>query len=195
MKRYASAAGDRVGVLVIGLVLLAACAVTWLWYLMPVEGELWQPLAQINQIWRQLVANGLWTAVVAVAGVVCLLWGLGWLLRLFPSSSVGKVRLGGSGAHGRFEVDLNLIAQQAAYSLSDDLGIAQARGKAISDRGRRTIVLKADVDGSAGVEQVRVSAQRVAGEVLNSVGDLAAVQVLVVGTESEAEAKTSRRVV
>lgn len=195
MKRYASAAGDRLGVFLIGLLLLAACAVTWLWYLMPVEGELWQPLEVANRWLAEAGSNGLWTIIVAALGVVCLVWGLAWLIRLFPTSHVGKVRLGGSGVHGRFEVDLNVIAQQAADSLTDDLGIAQARGKAINDRGRRTIVLKADVDGNAGVEQVRVSGQRVAGEVLNSVGDIAAVQVLVVGTEAEAETQKPRRVI
>lgn len=195
MKRYASAAGDRLGVLLIGILLLAACVVSWLWYLMPVEGELWEPLQVVNRWWGQAADAGLWTIIVASAGVICLLWGLAWLIRLFPSSHVGKVRLGGSGVHGRFEVDLNVIAQQAADSLTDDLGIAQARGRAINDRGRRTIVLKADIDGSADVDQVRVSGQRVAGEVLNAVGDIAAVQVLVVGTEAETDSGKPRRVV
>jgi len=81
--------------------------------------------------------------------VVLVLLGLWWLLAHLSRRKLGEARLAGSSPAGKLTADLSALAAAAADAVLDTPGVRSASGKALDDRGRRTLQLTITIDPSA----------------------------------------------
>lgn len=172
----AAAAVDRIAVAVVALVLVAlgTGAVAWQSGLIPgARDELAAPWA------RTTTDTAWWPWVLGLAGVVLMLIGLRWLAAHLPSRRVSDVRLPGSGSGGRLYVDLGAVASAAAGDLAGAHGVRSVRGRALADRGRRTIELGVTVDPTASLRSVREAVEATTARLAQSIGTDHAVRVRV----------------
>lgn len=128
---------DRVAALIFGLALMALGAGLLVW------STDWLP--EIPQV---ITARGLvtaagtawWPWAVAGTGIVLVLTALRWLFTHTPKTKVKVLRLSG-GPTGSVTANLGAVAAAAARALEQSPGIHSATGKALIDRGTRTIEL------------------------------------------------------
>ncbi len=152
---------DRLLVLLVGLVLIVVGAGAILWQ-----------LATFSQAPKTLTAPGLvhattqswWPWAVGIGGAVLILLSLRWLGAHVPGRKVHDVKLAGSDATGKLTVDLSALAAAAAEALAEAPGVRSATGKAVTDRGRRTLELIATMEPTADLAAVTVAVDRVGAD-------------------------------
>jgi len=152
---------DRLLVLLVGLVLIVVGAGAILWQ-----------LATFSQAPKTLTAPGLvyattqswWPWAVGIGGTVLVLLSLRWLGAHVPGRKVHAVKLAGSDATGKLTLDLSALAAAAAEALAEAPGVRSATGKAVTDRGRRTLELIATIEPTADLAAVTGSADRVGAD-------------------------------
>ncbi|MDV6271537.1 alkaline shock response membrane anchor protein AmaP [Rhodococcus globerulus] len=82
-----------------------------------------------------------WPWAVAAGGAAAVVLGALWLLAHTPSPRAKPLRLNTSGDLGSITVDLGSLAAAAAQTLAAHHDVRVAKGKAVIDRGTRTIDL------------------------------------------------------
>ncbi|WP_193043825.1 Asp23/Gls24 family envelope stress response protein [Mycolicibacterium baixiangningiae] len=82
-----------------------------------------------------------WPWAVGAVGIVLILLALRWLLIHTPKARVKAVPLTSGQAGGRVSADLGAVAHAAAQILEQHPGVESAKGKAVIDRGVRTVDL------------------------------------------------------
>ncbi|MCY7400469.1 MAG: hypothetical protein LH477_05830 [Nocardioides sp.] len=129
---------DRVMAVVLGLVLVLAGLALGGWYLVA-QGWVTVPVTAADELSTAPVQSAAtaawWPWALGVAGLVLTLLGLRWLTAHLPDRGVGRLRLSGTGAEGRLEVDAGAVASAAAASLEQVPGARSARGRVLRDRG------------------------------------------------------------
>lgn len=147
---------DRTLVVLVGLLLAAAGAALLGWqqgWFPQLTGTL-QTDAVVDA-----TQTGWWPWAVAAGGVALGLLGLAWLTAHVPGRGPGSVRLSGSGAAGRLEVDLRGTADALGTRLGElapltgiRTGTTQVRGGSVLEVRAR---LEPEADADAVVEAVR----------------------------------------
>jgi hypothetical protein len=137
MTRLASA-WDRFTALILGLVLIALGIGMLAW------GFDWPARTPefVTAPGLVMAANsGWWPWVVAAVGIVLILLALRWLLIHTPKARVKAVPLVSGHSGGTVSADLGAVAHAAAQVLEQYPDVEAAKGKAVIDRGVRTIDL------------------------------------------------------
>lgn len=152
---------DRLVVLLVGLLLVAAGVVGIVWHLELLDVA----RGTVDTPWLTTAADSWWWPwAVGAAGVVLVLAALRWLAAHISRSKISNAPLSGSGREGRLTTDLSAVAAAAAESVQDTRGVRSAAGKALDDRGRRTVQLTLTLDPTADLAVVVAGAERACAE-------------------------------
>ncbi|MEO9220940.1 MAG: hypothetical protein ABI251_04015 [Mycobacteriaceae bacterium] len=162
------AALDRLLLLVLGLiaVIVGVGAVVW-------DAELWDRLrGTVPASWlTRASGRDWWPWAVGAAGVVLAVLGLCWLLAHVSRHQVAEARLSGSSPAGKLTADLGALSAAAATAVLDTPGVRSASGKAVNDRGRRTLQLTVTIDPTADLATVVAASDRVCHDSARALGD------------------------
>ncbi|PQP14478.1 alkaline shock response membrane anchor protein AmaP [Rhodococcus opacus] len=129
---------DRLVTFVVGVLLIGLGAGALIWNTTVVPGIGDQVTAPVL-----VTATGTswWPWAVAAGGAAAVVLGTRWLLAHTPSPLAKPLRLNTSGEPGSITVDLGSLAAAAAQTLTAHPDVRAAKGKAVNDRGTRTIDL------------------------------------------------------
>jgi hypothetical protein len=166
MTRSASTV-DRVAALAFGLLLIVLGLGLLVW------NTDWLP-----GIPQMVTAPGLatasetawWPWALAGAGVVSVLVALRWLLIHTPKATIKGLRLPGGG-NGTVTADLSAVASAAADVLAASGDIDKAKGRAVVDRGTRTILLDVTAYSAAVLTELSQPIDAVGSQIAGVVGD------------------------
>ncbi|KAA0092774.1 alkaline shock response membrane anchor protein AmaP [Mycolicibacterium sp. P1-18] len=128
---------DRFAAVVAGLALIALGAALVVW------NTNWVPNLPdaVTAPWlRSATTTGWWPFALAGAGIVLVVLALRWLFAHSPAAKVKSLPLRNDDA-GSITVDLGEVADAAAQALKQSLDVESASGKAVIDRGTRTVDL------------------------------------------------------
>jgi hypothetical protein len=158
---------DRLAAAVFGLALIAVGVGVLVWntHLIPhVPHTITAPglVSATNTEW--------WPWAVAGVGLVLALVGLRWLFAHTPKARVKALPLPPTAA-GSTSVDLGQVADAAATALQHDTNSHGAKGKAVIDRGSRTIDLAVTAYSPATVPALIAAVDEVGGQVTEMLGD------------------------
>lgn len=133
---------DRLTALVVGILLVAlgVGALLWNTTLLPHIPTLVTAPALVTA-----TATAWWPWAVALTGVTCLAVGARWLLAHTPREKAQPLQMSEPADLGTISVDLGSLAAAAAHNLAEREDVHSAKGKAIIDRGTRTIELTVTV--------------------------------------------------
>jgi hypothetical protein len=137
MTRWASTV-DRLAALICGLALIALGLGLLVW-----NTDLFAGIPQTLTAPGLVTAAGTawWPWAVAAVGVVLVLVAVRWLLSHTPKAKVKAVQLAADKRFGSITADLGAVADAAARALEQSPDAHSAKGKAVIDRGTRTIDL------------------------------------------------------
>lgn len=175
---------DRLGTLVLGLLLLAIGVGFLAWAVVDIDNA------------TVLTAPGLataagsawWPWATAAAGVVFVPLGMRWLLSRGPAERPRPLTLPGSDRTGRLTADLTSLASAAADQLSSHPAVRSAKGSAIIDRGAPSIQLKATASSAETLAEAVHAADDIATTATGMLGDAIVVRTrLHVDTKRRAE--------
>ena len=158
---------DRLAALVFGLILIAVGAGLLVW------NTHWIPGTP-----QMITARGLvtaagtrwWPWAVAGVGILLVLTALRWLLIHTPKTRVKALRIS-AGDGGSVSADLGEVADAAARALQQCPEVHTAKGKAVIDRGTRTIDLAVTAHSTTTLAAVTESIDGVAGQIAGMLGD------------------------
>ena len=138
MTRTATAM-DRVATCVVGMLAIALGVAAILWNRDVIKDF----PARIEIPWAEdLVDHSWWPWAVGAGGVLLVLLALRWLIAHVPLRRVKEITVPGSNSHNSITADLGAVAEGASASLEDFDEVSRVRGKALLDRGVRTIDLR-----------------------------------------------------
>jgi hypothetical protein len=138
MRRFVTGV-DRLGTLVLGLLLLAIGVGFLAWAVVQTDNA--TVLTAPGLV--TAAASDWWPWATAAAGVVLVLLGMRWLLSRGPAERPQPLTLPGSDRTGTLTADLKSLASAAADQLGRHPAVRSAKGSAIIDRGAPSIQLKA----------------------------------------------------
>jgi hypothetical protein len=152
---------DRVLLLVLGLVLVAAgvAAVGWQAGFLT---DVWPSAPdEVDVDSTRLTDASSYPVLLALVGVVLVVLGLWWLLAHLPRRSVGPLRLPTGDRPGRLLVDPGPAVDTAADVLAEQPDVRAARGSVLHDRGELVVRMRATVEPTASLPDVVASCDRV----------------------------------
>lgn len=158
---------DRLGALLLGLVLAVGGAAVAIWGTDRVS-----PLTSTLDLSRlqRATTESWWPWVVGLGGVAAVLLGLRWLVAHVPNRRSGPLRLPGTSRAGRLSADGGSAADAAAEAFASTPGVASARGTLIDDRGQLVARLVATIDSDADLSAVAQAGDTVSAQLQNVVG-------------------------
>jgi len=112
-----------------------------------------------------------WPWALAGAGLVCAFLAVRWLFSHTPASSAGTLRLADPDGLGRVSIDLGSLADAAAAHLAARPDVTAARGKAVVERGVRTIELTVTARSVDDLATLVETADEVSADLARSLGD------------------------
>lgn len=158
---------DRLAALVFGLALIAIGAGVLVW------NTYWIPGVPETITAPGLVAatgTDWWPWAVAGVGILLVLISLRWLFVHTPKSRVRGLPLSTGGA-GTISVDLGQVADAGARALQQSANAHAAKGKAVVDRGVRTIDLVVTAYSPATVKGLIETVDVVGDQIAGMLGD------------------------
>jgi hypothetical protein len=158
---------DRFAALVFGLALIAVGAGLLVW------NTRWIPGVPEMITSPGLVAatdSDWWPWAVAAVGLLLVLVALRWLVVHTPKSRVRGLSLS-TGADGTISVDLGQVADAAARALQQGADAHSAKGRAVVDRGARTIDLTVTAYSPTTLRHLIESVDLVSAQVADMLGD------------------------
>ncbi|MBJ7339806.1 alkaline shock response membrane anchor protein AmaP [Mycolicibacterium sp.] len=185
MTRLAAAV-DRFAALVVGIALLALGAGLVLWN-----------TTVLPDVPRTLTAPGLTTAAQTAGwpwallgiGIVLVVVALRWLLAHTPAAKVKRLPLSGTDA-GSITIDLGEVASAAGHALEQSFDVESAGGKAVIDRGTRTVDLTVHVAPTARAHDLVAAIDTACAQVATMLAD----PTVATRTTIRVEKKSARRV-
>lgn len=162
---------DRVVVLLVGLVLVAAglAAIGWC------TGHLarvWPDVTDPVRTDPSVLDGPAWPWALGVGGGLLVLLALGWLVAHLTRSSTAAPPATTDAMPGTITVDTGSAVRTAADVLSDEPGVQHARGVVRREHGELVAVLRATVDPTTPLADVARSAERVSTDLAHVVGSL-----------------------
>lgn len=167
MTRLASAV-DRFAAAAVGLALIALGVALLLWNT-SVADSLPDTVSVPDLV--SATTEGWWPWALAGVGVVCALIALRWLLSHRPAAAAGILRLGDTNGLGGVAIDLGPVADAAATHLAARPDVSSAKGKAVVERGVRTIELTVTALSVDDLETLEGVADDLSAELARSLGD------------------------
>lgn len=158
---------DRFAALVAGLALVAFGAALVVW------NTTWLPNLPDSIALpglRSATATGWWPFALAGAGVVLVVVALRWLFAHTPAAKIKDLPLR-SDAAGSITVDLGEVATAAAAALAQSLDVESASGKAVVDRGTRTVDLTVTTSASPRPDRLLPAIDAVCAQISGMVSD------------------------
>ncbi len=158
---------DRLAAAVFGLALIAVGVGVLVWntHLIPHGPHVITApglVAATNTEW--------WPWAVAGVGLLLVLLAVRWLFAHTPKARVKSLPLPSSAA-GSISVDLGQVADAAAAALQQNANSHGAKGKAVIDRGRRTIDLAVTAYSPTTVTPLIATVDEVGGQITQMLGD------------------------
>lgn len=151
---------DRVATLLlaVALIVMGAFAIWW-W-----TGN--SPLADTVRTTavRDVVDRTWWPWASAALGLLLILLALRWIVAHLRSRGVAQLNLKGSDSTGRLEVAASKVAGAAADALSDTLGVRNAKGRVIHDRGQLVARLNATIEPEADLHRIASRADLISAQ-------------------------------
>jgi len=166
MTRSASTL-DRLAALVFGLALIAVGVGLLVWNTNWIAGI--PPMITAPGL-VTAAGSGWWPWAVAAAGIVLVAIALRWLFTHTPKAKVKDLRLSGGDA-GSISVDLGEVADAAARVLAQSTQAHSAKGRAIIDRGTRTIDLAVTAHSPTTLSALIESIDSVNTQIAGMLGD------------------------
>lgn len=159
---------DRLLVGLVGLAALLVGVAAVIWAL-----DVWSRVRGIlTATWLSgATQQSWWPWAVGAAGVVLILLALRWLLAHSPGRKLTNARLRGSNKTGRLTTDLSALAAAGADSVLNTPGVRSATGKAVDDRGRRTLQLTVTIDPTADLTVVTTATDQACQDLGAALGD------------------------
>lgn len=166
MTRSASAL-DRLAAVIFGLALIAVGVGLLVWNTNWIAG-----IPQMITAPGLVTAAGTawWPWAVAAAGIVLVVTALRWLFSHTPKAKVKDLRLSGGDA-GSISVDLGEVADAAARALGQSREAHSAKGRALIDRGTRTIHLTVTAHSPTTLSALTESIDLVNTQIAGMLGD------------------------
>lgn len=158
---------DRFAALVAGLVLVAFGGALVLW------NTTWLPnLPDAIALpgLRSATTTGWWPFALAGAGIVLVAVALRWLFAHTPAAKVKDLPLR-SDAAGSITVDLGEVATAAATAMAQSLDVESASGKAVVDRGTRTVDLTVTTSASPSPDRLLPAVDAVCAQISGMLAD------------------------
>ena len=129
---------DRVMALLVGGVLIVAGAGVLLWHTGLIPGL---PPVVTDHALTDAISTWWWRWAVAAAGVACTAVALRWLGAHRPAGKAAPIELHDSDTAGTVSIDPAAVASAAADALRQHSAVGSVKGKAVTDRGERTVEL------------------------------------------------------
>lgn len=149
---------DRIIVLLIGALLIAAAVLSILWWADVFDSSESLQVTGIDdpegQAW--------WPWAVGGAGILLGLLGLSWFIAHLKRQSLKMLRLKGSSPKGRLEVETSPVLDAAAEALENHIGVRSASGRMIKDRGQLIAEIDAKIEPSADLNYIKTACDDVA---------------------------------
>lgn len=158
---------DRVAAAVAGLVLIAAgtAALGWRFDRIPDAPD------RIESPWITNATNAdWWPWVTGIGGVLLVLIGLAWLAKHLPRRGPARLNLTGSDKTGRLSADGNAAVTAAGHILAATVGVRDADGRIVADRGQLVAEFHPTIEPGADLEVVRTAAEQAGADLLRIVG-------------------------
>ena len=128
---------DRFATLIVGAALIAVGAALLLWHTAVLPDV---PRTVNVSGLRAATSTGWWSWALAGVGILLVVVALRWLFAHTPTARVKRLPLRAN-ASGAVSIDLGEVAHAAARALERAPDVDSAGGKAIIDRGTRTVEL------------------------------------------------------
>lgn len=158
---------DRFAALVFGLVLIAVGLGLLVWNTTLLPGI---PEAITAPGWVTAADTTWWPWAVAGAGIALVLTALRWLFVHTPKAKIKGLRLA-TEEPGLVSVDLGEVASAAARALQQCPEVHSAKGRAVIDRGIRTIDLTVTAHSPTTLGALTESIDTVSAEIAGVLGD------------------------
>jgi hypothetical protein len=129
---------DRVVVFLVGGVLIVVGAGALLWHTGLIPGF---PRLVTAPALTEAISTWWWRWAVAGAGLACTAVALRWLAAHRPAGKAAPLLVHDSDTPGTLTIDPSAVAAAAADALQQHPAVRHAKGKAVTDRGERTIEL------------------------------------------------------
>lgn len=180
---------DRFASFLVGLMVIAAGALAFAWWLTPG----WLPRSLDTSPITDVTSQGWWPWVTGLAGAVLVLAGLRWLAGHVPHSRVGEVTLPGSDDDGRLRATATPVAKAAADVLQSTPGVRSATGRVVRERGQLVARLGATIEASADLHSIAFAADQMAADLARVLGrdDLRCLVQLKVATRTRSLPRVS----
>ncbi|QCQ93602.1 alkaline shock response membrane anchor protein AmaP [Rhodococcus sp. SGAir0479] len=166
MTRVTSAV-DRAAAAVVGLVLIALGAGALVW---STDAVARFPDTITAPAVVEATTKQWWPWAVGAAGVVFIIAAVRWIYAHTPAPHAHPIQLPGLGTTGSATVDLGDVATAAATSLTHRHDITDAKGKAIDERGRRTVVMEVTTSADADLAIVVDAVDTACRDVVHTLG-------------------------
>ena len=127
---------DRIVAFLVGVILIVVGAGALLWHTGLIPGF---PEVLTAPALTEAPSTWWWHWAVAAAGVACTAVALRWLAAHRPAGKATPLQLHDSDTPGTVSIDPSAIAAAAADVLRQHPAVRNATGKAVTDRGARTI--------------------------------------------------------
>ena len=167
MTRTASTL-DRIAAALIGLLVIAVGAGALIWNTTLSSGfpdriTAAPLMSATSQPW--------WPWAVAGAGVLLVIIGVRWLLTHTPAAKTKPLPLHDADDRGTITVDLTAVVDAAAYALAQRPDVRSAKGKAVIDRGTRTLDLTVSVAAEENLSELTDAIDAVCADLARATGD------------------------
>ena len=112
-----------------------------------------------------------WPWALAATGILLVALALRWLFAHTPTAKIKTQRLSGGEKNGVIDVDLKEVAGAAAHALEQHSDVDSAKGKAIIDRGTRTIALDVTTNSPTLLSELTASIDAVGRQLAEVIGE------------------------
>ncbi|WP_051026475.1 hypothetical protein [Nocardia higoensis] len=181
MTRLAGAI-DRLIAALVGVVLLALGAALLLWN--TAVGDSFPDTVTAPGL-VTATTTGWWPWALAGTGLLCALVAIRWLFSHTPAAAAGTLRLGDTDGLGGIAIDLGPVADAVAAHLAARPEVFSAKGKAVVERGVRTIELTVTAVSIDDMEPLVGVADDTSAELAGSLGDPSVAVRTVLGLSSK----------
>ena len=158
---------DRLAAGVAGLALIAFGAALVVWNTTWVPNL---PDAVTLPGLRAATTTGWWPFALAGAGIVLVVLALRWLFAHSPAAKVKSLPLR-SDDTGSITVDLGEVADAAAQALTHSLDVESASGRAVIDRGTRTVDLTITTNAAPRADRLIPAIDAVCAQIAGALSD------------------------
>ncbi|PZT99529.1 MAG: alkaline shock response membrane anchor protein AmaP [Gordonia sp. (in: high G+C Gram-positive bacteria)] len=187
MTRSASTL-DRIAAALVGLTLIVLGVAALIWNTTLIPGI---PTRITAAPVVDATSEPWWPWAMAAAGVLLVIAGARWLLVHSPAAKTKPLPVHDENDRGTITVDLGSLADAAAHMLAERPNVQSAKGKAVIDRGIRTIDLAVTVEAGENLPELADAVDAVCADLAYATGDRSIASRTIIRIDKTAD--TTRR--